>query len=57
VYLQPTTNHRFSLRILQPEKRTLDEMVHILNLYFSNTAKVTIKPPRLARTNRTGISL
>jgi hypothetical protein len=23
VYLQPTTNHRFSLRILQPEKRTL----------------------------------
>jgi hypothetical protein len=28
VYLQPTTNHRFSLRILQPEKRTLIQMVH-----------------------------
>jgi hypothetical protein len=23
VYLQPTTNQRFSLRILQPEKRTM----------------------------------
>jgi hypothetical protein len=23
VYLQPTTNHRFSLLILEPEKRTL----------------------------------
>jgi hypothetical protein len=23
VYLQPITNHRFSLRILQPEKKTL----------------------------------
>jgi hypothetical protein len=26
VYLQPTTNHRFSLRILQPEKITLHQM-------------------------------